>query len=100
MGDLRVMKNGRVVQCLAPCKKWNYSSPYGMGQPEQINPGKHFCCPTPPVSPQECTAGPVSNTQYVNLIHRDCRTAYSYAYDDLAGLHNCPNPTNFNINVC
>lgn len=24
VGDLRVMKNGRAVQCLSPCKKWNY----------------------------------------------------------------------------
>lgn len=100
VGDLRVMRNGRVVQCLAPCKKWNYSKPYGMQKSEKVGAGLHLCCPTPPVSSKQCTAGPVTKTKYVNLIHRDCPTAYSYAYDDHAGLHNCPNPTNFKINIC
>lgn len=100
VGDLRVIRNGRVVQCLAPCKKWNYPSPYGLGQSEQLFTGQQFCCPTPPLSPEQCRAGQVVSTQYVKLIHRDCPTAYSYAYDDEAGLHNCPNPTNFNINIC
>ncbi|KAJ6643403.1 Glucan endo-1,3-beta-glucosidase [Pseudolycoriella hygida] len=100
VGDLRVMKNGRVVQCLAPCKKWNYPAPYGKGQPEQSPTGLQFCCPTPPVSSKQCIAGEVTKTQYVKLIHRDCPTAYSYAYDDKGGLHNCPNPTNFTVNVC
>ncbi|KAG4076940.1 hypothetical protein HA402_015927 [Bradysia odoriphaga] len=100
VGDLRIIRNDRVVQCLAPCKKWNYPPPYGMGKSERIDPGLHLCCPTPPISPQECTAGIVTQTQYVNLIHRDCPTAYSYAYDDEGGLHNCPNPTNFNVNIC
>lgn len=73
---------------------------YGMGKSEQLFTGLQFCCPTPPVTSEECTAGQVTKTQYVNLIHRDCPTAYSYAYDDQAGLHNCPNPTNFNVNIC
>ncbi len=100
VGDLRVIRNGQVVQCLAPCKKWNFPPPYGSGQSEQIQPGLNFCCPTPPISPQQCRAGPVVQTQFVKLIHRDCPTAYSYAYDDEAGLHNCANPTSFNINIC
>lgn len=100
VGNLRVLRNGRVVQCLAPCKKWNYPAPYGMSQSEQLHTGLQFCCPTPPISPAQCTAGEVTKTQYVNLIHRDCPTAYSYAYDDQAGLHNCPNPTDFTINIC
>ncbi|KAG4078478.1 hypothetical protein HA402_009190 [Bradysia odoriphaga] len=100
VGDLRVIQNGRVVQCLAPCKKWNFPGPYGLGQSEQLFTGQQFCCPTPPMSPEQCRAGQVIRTQYVNLIHRDCPTAYSYAYDDEAGLHNCPNPTNFDIIIC
>jgi len=100
VGDLRVFRNGRVTQCLAPCKKWNFPSPYGLGKDEKLYTGLQFCCPTPPVSPQQCSSGDVIRTQYVNLIHRDCPTAYSYAYDDLAGLHNCPNPTSFTINIC
>lgn len=78
----------------------NFFCRYGMGQSEQLFTGLQFCCPTPPMTPEQCTAGQVTKTQYVNLIHRDCSTAYSYAYDDQAGLHNCPNPTDFNINIC
>jgi len=100
VGDLRVQKGGRTVQCLAPCKKWNYPPPFGHGRPEDIYPGTHLCCPTPPIWPEECRAGIVVRTQYVNLIHRDCPTAYSYSYDDEAGLHNCPNGINFRVTFC
>lgn len=100
VGDLRVIKNGRTIMCLAPCKKWNYPSPFGLGRPENTGSGLNLCCPTPPVTPTQCRAGIVVNTQYVKLIHRDCPTAYAYSYDDAAGLHNCPNPTNFVVNVC
>jgi len=100
VGDLRVIKNGRTVQCLAPCKKWNYPSPYGLGKSESIEPGQHLCCPTPPVSPESCRAGIVVNTKYVNLIHKSCPSAYSYAYDDEAGLHTCPNSVNFAVTFC
>jgi len=95
LGDLRVFSNGRVVACLSPCKKWNYPPPYGFGRPEIDQPGVNMCCPTPPIQPQECRTGPVINTQYVQSIHANCPTAYSYAYDDLAGLHNCPGATRY-----
>jgi len=100
VGDLRVIKNGRTVQCLSPCKKWNYPPPFGLGNPESQEPGLHFCCPTPPIDPLQCRAGIVIQTQYVGLIHRDCPTAYSYAYDDEGGLHNCPHDTSFHVTFC
>jgi len=100
LGDLRVMKNGKYVMCLSPCKKWNYPAPYGMGQPEDVDPGLHMCCPTPPVSSDDCRAGPVTTTQYVNLIHQACPSAYSYAYDDVNGLHACPAGTSFHVTFC
>lgn len=56
--------------------------------------------PTPPIWPEECRAGPVVNTQYVQLVHRDCPTAYAYSYDDEAGLHNCPNGVSFKVTFC
>ena len=80
--------------------EWNYPSPFGMGRNEREEPGQSFCCPTPPVSPQQCRNGIVIQTKYVALIHRDCPTAYSYAYDDDAGLHNCPNNANFKVTFC
>jgi hypothetical protein len=102
VGDLRVIKNGRTVACLAPCKKWNYPAPFGLGQPENIEPGLHLCCPTPPIDPLDCRQGIVVNTEYVNLIHQSCPSAYSYSYDDEAGLHNCRNSgsTNFAVTFC
>jgi len=100
VGDLRVRKNGKTVQCLSPCKKWNYPPPFGLGRPESQDPGLHLCCPTPPIWPEECRKGAVVRTQYVNLIHKDCPTAYSYSYDDEAGLHNCPNGVNFHVTFC
>lgn len=101
VNDLRVRDaSGRTVMCLAPCKKWNYPSPYGLGKDERIDPGLHLCCPTPPVSPQECRQGIVEKTKYVDLIHKSCPSAYSYSYDDEAGLHNCPNDTSFIVTFC
>jgi hypothetical protein len=115
--DLRVPAAGAPVACLSPCKKWNYPSPYGFGQPEAADPGLHMCCPTPidPASgnctiangcmtPDACRAAadPVSvvHTDYVALVHARCPTAYSYAYDDLAGLHACPADTRFLVTFC
>jgi len=43
VGDLRLVRNGRTIKCLAPCKKWNYPHPYGLGMDELIAPGKYFC---------------------------------------------------------
>jgi len=99
-GDLRVIVKGKVVACLSPCKKWNYPSPYGLGKSETLEPGVYMCCPTPPISPEQCRAGAVVDTKYVDLVQTTCPSAYSYAYDDLAGLHNCPSPTSFDVTLC
>jgi len=86
LGDLRVIKNGETVACLSPCKKWNFPSPYGLGRPETIAPGVNMCCPTPPISPSQCSSGPVISTNFVQQVRNNCPSAYSYAYDDHAGL--------------
>lgn len=93
-------QNGQTIACMAPCKKWNWPAPLGLGNSERSGMGLDFCCPTPPVSVGQCRRGAVVQSQYVNLIHRDCPSAYSYAYDDEGGLHNCPNPTDFVVNFC
>ncbi len=100
VGDLGVYVNGRKVACLSPCKKWNFPPPWGLGNAEVGQPGELLCCPTPPVSPEQCRTGPIETSQYVNLIHSTCPTAYSYAYDDEAGLHNCPGETSFDVTIC
>lgn len=100
IGDLQVSRNGRPIMCLSPCKAWNYPPPYGLGRDESEYPGLMYCCPTPPIYPDECSAGPVIQTQYVQLVRRDCPSAYSYAYDDHAGLHVCPASTSFDVTFC
>jgi hypothetical protein len=100
LGDLRVNRNGQLVACLSPCKKWNYPPPYGLAQDELLSPGVWMCCPTPPIWSPECNAGPVVQTQYVNLVRRVCPTAYSFAYDDEAGLHHCTSNTSFDVTFC
>ncbi|WP_437336244.1 RICIN domain-containing protein [Sorangium sp. So ce394] len=116
--DLRVRdRNGVVVGCMAPCKKWNYPAPWGLGQPESADPGLHLCCPTP-IDPAtgQCTAErgcmtsdacrntadprSVEHTDYVIRMHQMCPTAYSYAYDDAAGLHACSSETSFEVTFC
>ncbi|MDB4969770.1 MAG: hypothetical protein JWN44_5459 [Myxococcales bacterium] len=116
--DLRVRDaSGKVIACMAPCKKWNYPAPYGLGQAENRDPGLHLCCPTPidPASGQ-CTvangcmtseacrapADPLSvvHTSYVAALHSMCPSAYAYSYDDAAGLHACPSDTRFEVTFC
>lgn len=96
LGDLTVNKNNAKVACLSPCKKWNYPAPYGFGRDEQQDPGRMLCCPKP-VTPEDCRRGIVTQTKYVDLVHRDCPSAYSYSYDDEHALHNCPANTSFMV---
>jgi hypothetical protein len=116
--DLRVRDAaGKVVACMAPCKKWNYPAPWGLGQPESADPGLHMCCPTP-IDPTKgnCSAAtscmtsqacsdpkdPLSvvHTDYVSALRRMCPSAYSYAYDDQAGLHTCSSEAAFEVVFC
>lgn len=116
--DLRVDDgNGTPVACMAPCKEWNYPAPYGFGQPESVDPGLHLCCPTP-IDPQtgNCTiangcmtpdacrddgdAVSVVHTDYVAAVHARCPSAYSYSYDDAAGLHVCASDARFAVVFC
>ena len=116
--DLRVRDaSGRIIACMAPCKKWNYPAPWGKGRSEAVEPGLHLCCPTPidPVSggctiDRSCmTSAACSNagdplsvvhTDYVAAMRSMCPSAYSYAYDDAAGLHACSSQTGFEVIFC
>jgi hypothetical protein len=116
--DLRVRDaGGKTIACMAPCKKWNYPAPYGHGQSESADPGLHLCCPTPIdpasgqctaangcISPDQCraTSDPrsVEHTDYVAAIRKMCPSAYSYSYDDDAGLHSCPSTVGFEVTFC
>jgi hypothetical protein len=102
LGNLAVVdsKTGKNVQCLSPCKKWNYPAPYGMNQPEATAPGPALCCPSP-VTPETCNAvAGVKTTKYVKLVHEKCRSAYAFSYDDVAGSHDCPSTASFRVILC
>ena len=45
-----------------------------------------MCCPTPPITVDQCRAGPVISTKYVQAVRTNCPSAYSFAYDDTQGL--------------
>lgn len=101
--DLRVLDPddpSKVLGCLSPCKKLNYPAPWGHGMAENISPAVEFCCPTPPISPEQCSSGPVVETDFVNRLQDMCPSVYSYAYDDADGLHTCPAQTQFEVVFC
>ena len=58
-----------------------------------------YACPSPPITPEQCMAGPASRTTYTNMIHSHCNNTYAYAYDDVAGLLSCPAATNLRYEV-
>jgi hypothetical protein len=58
-----------------------------------------YACPTPPITPDMCMAGPASRTTYTNMIHAHCNNTYAYAYDDVAGLLSCPAATSLKYEV-
>jgi hypothetical protein len=76
----------------SPCQKFVNDPPDGFGQSSVINdpPTDMYCCPTPPISAQQCRAGPVPNTDYVKSVHSMAPGVYAYAYDDGVGLQSCP----------
>ncbi len=59
---------------------------------------KMYSCPTPPVSPDQCSAGPASKTKFHNMVHQHCAT-YTYPYDDGVGLSSCPSATDVSYEV-
>lgn len=98
-----------VVGCYSPCTKltfsnWGNAPVYSPSAPE----AEYYCCPTPPVSAESCragwpanpptqTAGSVSASKYVQLIHAKCPQVYGYAYDDGNGLWSCAAGTRYRV---
>ena len=58
-----------------------------------------YACPSPPISPEQCMAGPAAVTRYTTMIHSICNNTYAYAYDDVAGLLTCPAATDLRYEV-
>jgi hypothetical protein len=93
---------GAVIGCYSPCQALTQVGYGGKGiQPPSDPRAAMYCCPTPPISPGACKAGPVAQTKYVRAVHGMChKTAYAYAYDDGVGLHTCTPTTVLTMTFC
>ena len=38
--------------------------------PPESPEAQHYCCPTPPITPAQCSAGPVVKTKFVQAVHQ------------------------------
>ena len=91
---------GQVGGCYSPSAKLTFNhwaagfQTYATDSPQ----ARMYACPTPPISPEQCMAGPADSTNYRNLIHSHCDT-YAYPYDDGVGLSSCPAATNLSYEV-
>lgn len=86
--------------CYSPGSKLTFSH-WANGfttYPADSAQAKMYSCPTPPVSPDQCSAGPASKTKYHNMVHQHCAT-YTYPYDDGVGLSSCPAATDLSYEV-
>lgn len=88
---LQLVDGKALVGCYSPCAKLTYSQ---RGQGHAFTPeskeAQDYCCPTPPITPDVCSAGPVIKTDFVKAVHKLCPGVYAYAYDDGMGLAQCP----------
>jgi hypothetical protein len=105
--DLRVRRwdTGEIAGCYSASGKLTFAQwqekpgpyhfqTYPPGDPHAM----WFACPTPPISPEQCMAGPADSSAYTNLIHSYCNS-YAYPYDDAIGLISCPAAANLNYEV-
>jgi hypothetical protein len=86
------------VGCYSPCAKLTNSQ---RGQGHSFTPdsaeAQDFCCPTPPITPDACSSGPVVTSAFVKAVHTFCPSVYAYAYDDGMGLAQCPAGTRYEV---
>jgi beta-glucanase (GH16 family) len=103
---LRHPNTGTPVGCFSPSGKLTMGQWQAIPKPRftgtYYNPpdpqARMYACPSPPITPDQCSAGPASRTQYTNMIHSKCQT-YAYPYDDAFGLASCPAATNLRYEV-
>jgi hypothetical protein len=90
--------SGAAVGCYSPCAKLTYQQwDQGHAFTPQSKEAQDFCCPTPPITPDACSSGPVSRTKFVEAVHSLCPGVYAYAYDDGMGLAQCPAGTVYDV---
>ena len=93
--DLRLKnQSNELMGCYAPCTKMTYPTYGGYWLSNSGTEAAMYCCPTPPVSPSQCSSGPVETTKFVANVRTMCgNTVYTYAYDDGDGLRQCSGAT-------
>ncbi|CAL1150507.1 unnamed protein product [Cladocopium goreaui] len=100
--DLRATMGGKVLGCYSPCSKMTlrqWDNDLAVGRSPKDHDLLPYCCPTPPVSPEECKAGPIRSTEYVQTLKRMCPGVYGFAYDDGMGLLRCDSSTKYLFTV-
>jgi chitodextrinase len=98
---LRNPATNAVAGCFSPSGKMTFSqwnAGFQTFPPQDVH-AQWYACPTPPITPQQCSAGPANSTAYRNVIHSKCTNTYAYAYDDTFGLATCPAATNMTYEV-
>jgi hypothetical protein len=103
--DLRVINTdtNQIIGCIAPCKFLTSPPPYGIAGAnisESTNPALYMCCPSPPVTSETCSAGPVVETEYVKYVSQTAPTSYAYTFGDKTGLHTCPGNVVYELEFC
>jgi hypothetical protein len=106
-------KTNTLLGCFSPCSKLTMAQGSDNGQTTggwqrilgglvpSSNEAKMYCCPTPPVSPEACSAGPVARSSYAQSVHESQKCdAYTYAYDDAKGLAQCGAQSQFAVVFC
>lgn len=105
-------QNNQPIGCFSPCAKLTTSqgSEGGAtaggwkdhlgGLTPVAKEAQMYCCPTPPVSSGQCSAGPASRSEYTLAVARQRCNSYTYAYDDAKGLSKCGAQTKFELVFC
>lgn len=107
------VKTGTPIGCFSPCSKLTTVQGSDNGRTEggwgkilggivpQSPEAQMYCCPTPPITPDQCSAGPAARSSYALSVHtiQQC-DSYTYAYDDAKGLARCGAQTQFEVTLC
>ncbi|GGI80689.1 hypothetical protein [Legionella impletisoli] len=106
-------ETGESIGCFSPCAK--LTTAQGSDGGSDAGGWKHilggltpespeaqmYCCPTPPISSGQCSAGPAARSSYAQAVTQiqQCNS-YTYAYDDAKGLARCGPQTKFELIFC
>jgi len=98
--DLRAInpKTGEHGGCYSPCKKltddkWNTTLPVNADG----NVAGAYCCAGAYGNPQECSSGPIMQSEYLPAVKAQCPMAYGYPYDDHIATIACTTTTEYKV---